>query len=88
MAGLAEQKRFRMMESEDGRRTSGVVKFFNLVKGYGFITPDDGGRDVFVHITAVNRAGVAALDAGMRVSFILEDAPGGRGKQAGELQIL
>ena len=77
-----------MMESEGPVRIQGEVKFFNLVKGYGFITPDDGGQDVFVHITAVNRAGVAALDAGMRVSFILEDAPGGRGKQAGELQIL
>ncbi len=69
-------------------RRSGVVKFFNLTRGYGFITPDDGGRDVFVHITAVNRAGVASLDAGMRISFITEEAPGGRGVQAGELQLL
>ena len=69
-------------------RQTGAVKFFNLARGYGFITPDDGGKDVFVHITAVNRAGVASLDAGMRISFIMEEAPGGRGVQAGELQLL
>ncbi len=69
-------------------RRRGVVKFFNLSRGYGFIRPDGGGPDVFVHITAVNRAGMAALETGMRLSFILEPAPGGRGMQAGELQLL
>ncbi len=69
-------------------RRSGTVKFFNLSRGYGFITPDDGGRDVFVHATAVNRAGLVCLDAGMRVSYLLEPAPGGRGVQAAELQLL
>ena len=77
-----------MMKSDARKRMTGEVKFFNLVKGYGFIRPDDGGADVFVHISAVNRAGVAALASGMRVSFVLEEAPGGRGKQAGDLHIL
>ena len=70
------------------RRRVGIVKFFNLQRGYGFITPRDGGRDVFVHITAVHRAGIATLDAGMLVSFELEEAPGGRGLQATRLQLL
>ena len=71
-----------------GERRSGTVKFFNLSRGYGFIAPDDGGRDVFVHVSMVNRAGLVCLDAGMRVSYVLEPAPGGRGLQAAELQLL
>ncbi len=50
-------------------RQTGTVKFFNQSKGFGFITPDEGGKDVFVHITAVERSGVGPLDEGMRVSF-------------------
>ena len=50
------------------------VKFFNQTKGYGFITPDEGGKDVFVHISAVERSGLPALDEGMRVSFETEAA--------------
>ncbi len=75
-------------KSRQSERRTGVVKFFNLPRGYGFIRPDGEGPDVFVHITAVNRAGMAALETGMRLSFILEPAPGGRGVQAGELQLL
>ncbi len=74
--------------SRQSERHTGVVKFFNLTRGYGFIRPDGDGPDVFVHITAVNRAGMAALETGMRLSFTLEPAPGGRGVQAGELQLL
>ena len=48
---------------------SGTVKWFNKVKGYGFIQPSDGGKDVFVHITAVERAGLDTLAEGQRVSF-------------------
>jgi CspA family cold shock protein len=67
-------------------RTSGTVKFFNSAKGFGFIEPDEGGKDVFVHATAVEAAGMRALNEGDRVSFELEDDRRGRGKQAGQLK--
>ena len=50
---------------------TGTVKFFNGERGYGFIKPDDGGRDVFVHITAVERAGLKTLNEGQRVEYLL-----------------
>jgi CspA family cold shock protein len=50
---------------------TGTVKFFNTTKGYGFIQPDDGGKDVFVHITAVQAAGMDGLREGQKVSFEL-----------------
>ena len=50
----------------------GTVKFFNADKGYGFIQPDDGGNDAFVHITAVEAAGMRTLDKEQRVSYELE----------------
>ena len=62
----------------------GIVKFFNTQKGYGFIQPDDGSKDVFVHITAVERAGLRSLNEGQKVSFEIVTE---RGKQAaGNLQ--
>jgi CspA family cold shock protein len=67
-------------------RISGTVKFFNSAKGFGFITPDDGSKDVFVHVTAVERAGLRALNEGDKVSFTLEDDRKGRGKQAAQLE--
>ena len=48
---------------------TGTVKWFNKVKGYGFIQPSDGGKDVFVHITAVERAGMDTLNEGQKVSY-------------------
>jgi CspA family cold shock protein len=48
---------------------TGTVKFFNTQKGYGFIEPSDGGKDVFVHISAVERAGMSTLREGQKVSF-------------------
>jgi CspA family cold shock protein len=49
--------------------TTGTVKFYNDMKGFGFIQPDDGGKDVFVHATALERAGLRALREGQKVSF-------------------
>jgi CspA family cold shock protein len=63
-----------------GERVDGVVKFFNGQKGFGFIQREDGGPDAFVHISAVERAGMSGLDEGQRVSFELELDR--RGKQA------
>ena len=50
-------------------RVTGVVKFFNTAKGFGFITPESGGKDVFVHATALERAGMHGLAEGQKVSF-------------------
>ncbi len=62
--------------------TNGTVKWFNAVKGYGFITPDDGDKDAFVHISAVERAGLSDLKEGQRVEFELQ--PGQNGKSSAE----
>ena len=59
-------------------RQSGTVKFYNAQKGYGFIKPDDGGKDIFVHVTAVERAGIGDLNEGML--HLLRD----RARQAGQ----
>ena len=58
--------------------SEGTVKWFNAQKGYGFIQPSDGSKDVFVHITAVERAGLTGLNEGQKISFDLEQ--GQRGK--------
>jgi CspA family cold shock protein len=65
---------------------NGTVKFFNASKGFGFIAPDDGSKDVFVHATALERAGIQFLKDGEKVSFVLEDDRKGRGKQAGQIE--
>ena len=49
--------------------TQGTVKFYNVQKGFGFIQPDDGGKDVFVHVTALERAGMSGLSEGQKVIF-------------------
>jgi CspA family cold shock protein len=56
----------------------GTVKWFNPTKGYGFIAPDDGQKDVFVHISAVERSGLGSLREGQRVSFELERGQQGK----------
>ncbi|MGJ8527255.1 cold-shock protein [Maritalea sp.] len=58
--------------------TNGTVKFFNSTKGFGFITPDDGGKDAFVHISAVERAGLSGLADGQKVSYELESGRDGK----------
>jgi CspA family cold shock protein len=65
--------------------TTGTVKFFNTTKGFGFITPQDGGRDVFVHVSAVEAAGIFSLHDGQRVNF--EVQPDARGSKAVNLQL-
>ena len=67
---------------------NGTVKFYNSAKGFGFIEPDGGEKDVFVHATALEAAGIHMLNEGDRVSFELEDDRKGRGKQAGKLKKL
>jgi CspA family cold shock protein len=56
---------------------TGIVKFFNTTKGFGFITPDQGGKDVFVHISAVERAGMRTLNEGQKVAFEVQADPKG-----------
>ena len=51
---------------------TGTVKFFNMAKGFGFIAPEGGGKDVFVHVSAVERAGIRSLAEGQRVTFEIE----------------
>jgi CspA family cold shock protein len=58
----------------------GTVKFFNASKGYGFIQPEDGGQDAFVHITAVERAGMQTLNQDQKVSYDLEEDQRGKTK--------
>jgi len=64
--------------------TIGIVKFFNTARGFGFITPEDGGKEVFVHATAVEAAGMAGLAEGQRVSFDIEADK--RGSKASNLK--
>ncbi len=65
---------------------TGVVKWFNGQKGFGFIQPDDGGQDVFVHISAVERANLASLTEGQKLSYELEKDPRNGKMSAGQLQ--
>ncbi len=66
---------------------TGTVKWFNSTKGFGFIAPDDGGKDVFVHISAVERAGLTGLADNQKVSFEMQSGRDGR-SSAGDLKLL
>ena len=66
---------------------NGTVKFFNSTKGFGFIQPDDGSKDAFVHISAVERAGMSSLNEGQKVSYELETGRDGK-QSATKLQLL
>jgi cold shock protein len=66
---------------------TGTVKWFNTTKGYGFIAPDDGGKDIFVHITAVQRAGLESLSDNQKVRYELREGRDGR-ESASDLELL
>ncbi len=66
---------------------TGTVKWFNATKGYGFIAPDEGGKDVFVHIKAVERSGLTGLADDQKVSYELETGRDGR-ESAGNIQLV
>jgi len=66
---------------------TGTVKWFNTTKGYGFIAPEGGGKDVFIHISAVEKSGLTGLADNQNVSFELEDGRDGR-QMAGDLKLL
>jgi CspA family cold shock protein len=65
---------------------TGVVKWFNGTKGYGFVKPDDGGADIFIHISAIQKAGIQTLDEGQKIEFDIEDNKGR--KAAGNIQLI
>ncbi|MEM7059772.1 MAG: cold-shock protein [Pseudomonadota bacterium] len=65
----------------------GTVKWFNATKGFGFIQPDEGGKDVFVHISAVERSGLSGLNDNQKVSYELESGRDGR-QSAANLELL
>ena len=67
---------------------TGTVKWFNPTKGYGFIQPDDGGKDVFVHLSAVEGAGLRGLDENQKVSYELERDKRSGKESAGQLQTI
>ncbi|HEX5379677.1 MAG TPA: cold-shock protein [Phenylobacterium sp.] len=67
--------------------STGTVKWFNGTKGYGFIQPDEGGADVFVHISAVERAGLRSLNEGQKVTYELERDKRSGKMSAGNLQV-
>lgn len=66
---------------------TGTVKWFNTTKGYGFIAPDEGGKDVFVHISAVERSGLTGLADDQKVEYELQDGRDGR-QMASDLKLL
>jgi cold shock protein len=64
--------------SKEAYMATGTVKWFNSQKGYGFIQPEDGSKDVFVHISAVERAGMGSLNEGQKITFDLEQGQQGK----------
>jgi CspA family cold shock protein len=73
VSGQARQK-----QKGDASMPQGTVKWFNPTKGYGFIAPDTGGKDVFVHISAVQKAGLRNLNEGQKLGFEIEQQQNGR----------
>ena len=75
------------MGKDPNMRVNGTIKFFNHARGFGFIAPDDGSKDVFVHASALEQSGIPSVDEGDTLSFELADDKRGRGKQAANLQL-
>jgi CspA family cold shock protein len=73
--------RDQVRADKEAKMATGTVKWFNPTKGYGFIQPQDGGKDVFVHISAVERAGLSSLNEGQVIEY---EVVSNRGKQAAE----
>jgi CspA family cold shock protein len=86
VAGLHAAPGIRFL-SKDHQMVEGTVKFFNTTKGFGFIEPNGGGKDAFVHISAVERAGLGTLHEGQKVSYELETGRDGK-QSATNLQAL
>ena len=88
MVPLAAISSIRTSLERDSTLATGKVKWFNATKGYGFIAPDDGGKDVFVHISAVERAGLRGLNENQAVSYeIVRDRKSGK-ESADQLRAL
>jgi CspA family cold shock protein len=73
---------------EQAMPQKGIVKFFNSEKGYGFIRPEDGGSDLFVHISAVSQSGLVSLEQGQVVGYELEPDQKGKGPKAVNLVLM
>jgi cold shock protein len=83
---IARQAHAHTCETMDTTMSIGTVKWFNVQKGFGFIQPDDGGKDVFVHISAVERSGLHTLSEGQKVSYELETDRRSGKQSAGNLR--
>lgn len=84
LGNLIKHQRFSETSNKDSQMATGTVKWFNDEKGFGFITPDDGKDDLFVHFSAIYRSGFKSLKEGQKISF--EIAQGPIGKQASNIQ--
>lgn len=67
---------------------TGTVKFFNSSKGFGFVTPDGGAKDVFLHVSALERAGISSVNEGDKISFDVEPDTRGKGPKAVNVQLV
>jgi len=83
---IARQAYMHTCDTVDTTMSIGTVKWFNGQKGFGFIQPDDGGKDVFVHISAVERSGLQSLSEGQKVSYELETDRRSGKQSAGNLR--
>src|SRR6516165_6346186 len=76
--GRSSHRRCSALRQKGASMPQGTVKWFNPTKGYGFIAPDTGGKDVFVHISAVQKAGLRSLNEGQKIGFEIEQQQNGR----------